>query len=157
VDLRAPSLHALLGLPVGPGLVECIRGDVSLASVLLPTRVPNLYLLRAGDAGDSPLAPLEDERMAKLVDAARREFGAVFLAAPPRLSLVDAAVLERMATMLLFVVRAGHTPRVSVMRALRGVELPVGLILNGVTSGAYRQHYGSAPADAFDRNGGRRR
>lgn len=145
-DLRRPSLHALLRLPAGPGLAECVRGEVSLASVTLPTPVPNLFLLRAGNGGDNPVALLEDERMLKLLDTARREFGAVFLDAPPRLPVVDAALLERLATLVLFVVRAEVTPRASVLRGLRGVGLPVGLILNDLRPDAYRRHFGVDPS-----------
>lgn len=155
-DLRRPSLHALLRVPEGAGLAECVRGEVSLAAATVPTAVPNLYLLRAGRPGDNPVALLEDERMLKLIDTARREFGAIFLDAPPRLPVVDAALLERLATLVLFVVRAEVTPRASVLRGLRGIGLPVGLVFNDVRPDAYRRHFGVDPARPPYARAGRR-
>jgi Mrp family chromosome partitioning ATPase len=124
-----------------------VRGDVSLATAAVSTSVPGLYFLQAGDARQNPVAVLEDERLLKLIDAARREFGAVLIDAPPRLPVVDAAILERLATLVLFVVRAEWTPRASVQRGLRGVGLPVGLILNGVKRDVYRSQFGSDPSE----------
>jgi tyrosine-protein kinase Etk/Wzc len=142
-NLRDPSLHAWASVPPGPGLVECVRGDLSLSTALMPTRTPNLYLLRAGGggAGDG-LATLDDERLGKLLEQARRDFDAVFVDAPPRGVVVDTELLERVATQLLVVVRAEHTPQTSVQRALRGVELPTGLVLNRMDVRAHRAHFG---------------
>src|SRR5690606_6475653 len=106
--------------------------------------------------GDNPVALLEDERMLKLIDTARREFGAIFLDAPPRLPVVDAALLERLATLVLFVVRAEVTPRASVLRGLRGIGLPGGLVFNDVRPDAYRRHFGVDPARPPYARAGRR-
>ena len=146
-DLRQPSLHALMRVSDGAGLAECVRGELSLAAATVATSAPNLFLLRAGHAADHPVALFDDERLLKLLDAARREFAAIFIDGPPCLPVVDASLLERLATLVFFVVRAEQTPRAGVLRGLRGVGLPVGLILNGVRSEAYRRHFGTDPSE----------
>jgi len=129
-DVRQPMLHRLLGVPRGPGLVEAVTAGATLGQVAVQTAIPNLYVLAAGAVPQDALGLIADERFAALVEEARRKFQVVFLDAPPVGESVDAALLSRVATLAVFVVRTDYTERMAAARALTEIRVPVGLLLN---------------------------
>ena len=129
-DVRQPTLHRLLGVPRGPGLVDAVTAGATLGQVAVPTAIPNLYVLASGGVPEDALGLILDERFAALVEEARRKFQVVFLDAPPVGESVDAALLSRVATLAVFVVRTDYTERMAAARALAEIGVPVGLLLN---------------------------
>ena len=129
-DVRQPTLHRLLGVPRGPGLVDAVAAGATLGQVAVPTAIPNLYVLAAGGVPEDALGLILDERFAALVEEARRKFQVVFLDAPPVGESDDAALLSRVATLAVFVVRTDYTERMAAARALAEIGVPVGLLLN---------------------------
>ncbi|RCS46344.1 hypothetical protein DTL42_15360 [Bremerella cremea] len=47
-DLRRPSMHRILGLPIGPGVSDLLAGQAELADVVKATDIPNVSFLPAG-------------------------------------------------------------------------------------------------------------
>jgi capsular exopolysaccharide synthesis family protein len=129
-DVRRPAQHRLFGVPRGPGLVDAVMASATLGQVAVRTAIPNLHVLAAGGTPEDALGLIADERFAALIDEARRKFQVVFLDAPPVGDSVDAALLSRLATLAVFVIRTDSTQRVAAARALTEIGVPVGLLLN---------------------------
>jgi polysaccharide biosynthesis transport protein len=143
-DLRRPTLHEALGVPLEEGLGELLRtartGNWPLSSK--PAEVSgasrerggSLDVLTAGVAEGDTAEALSTEPMAQLVDELRREYDFVVVDSPPVLAIVDAVVLARYVDAVLVVIDAGRSRRRGVRRALqtlRAVEAPVlGLVFN---------------------------
>src|SRR5260221_6197185 len=47
-DMRRPSLHRVLGVPLNSGLSEVLRGETTLDQVIQPTPAPGLSIVPAG-------------------------------------------------------------------------------------------------------------
>jgi capsular exopolysaccharide synthesis family protein len=145
-DLRRPSTHRLLHARRSPGLSDVIhRADRSLESCAVATRIANLFLLASGSPVANPLQMLTSDGFLELIAQARRDFDAVFVDTPPLLPVVDARIVERVASSILFVVRADSTSRQSVLRSLRGIRGPVGVVFTGVSAYSYRRYYEADP------------
>ena len=67
-DLRRPTVHQLLGLPAGPGLVDLLTGRVSLVEALIELPDYRLTVLRAGGSYDHPAEMLGSAPMRRLMD-----------------------------------------------------------------------------------------
>jgi tyrosine-protein kinase Etk/Wzc len=157
-DLRRPSAHRLLHARRSPGLSDVIhRGDDSIESFAVATRIANLFLLPSGTPVANPLQMLTRDAFLDLIAKARRDFDAVFVDTPPLLPVVDARIVERVASAILFVVRADATPRQNVLRCLKEIRGPVGVVFTGVSAYSYRRYYGTDPdARAYETSDGSR-
>jgi capsular exopolysaccharide synthesis family protein len=147
-DLRRPALETYLGLPRVAGLSEWLAGhNGSLGVRCVGPR--GFFLLSAG------LMPLEQpellgsERMESFLLAARQTFDVIILDCPPLVPVADSILLQDLVDGFLCVVRARHTPRDVLKRALTNVksEKILGLVLNNhreilatYQRNAYRQY-----------------
>jgi len=148
-DLRRPTLGDLFGLPPGPGLVDVLLGGVSLESALVQIPGQQLFLLPGGLAAPRSAGLLESSMMQQTVDALRGRFDRIVMDAPP-ITIADTHVLCRVADGVLFVVRAGVTPRSAVERALAEMDADklLGVVLNDADSGDEAGYgYPDAPRD----------
>ncbi|MHC1791161.1 GumC domain-containing protein [Solidesulfovibrio sp.] len=106
--LTRPTLHALAGLPLGPGLAEAIGGSVFRDAVILPGEEAGLFLLPAGEgtlAADAADRLLDSPAAARLLDGLGRRFDAVLLVAEPVTASGDACALGRHADAVLLIIR----------------------------------------------------
>lgn len=140
-DMRRPSLHRLFRRGRGRGLSDVLRGEASLAACTQRTAVPNLHLLAAGPSFANPVSLLTDDAFLKVVELSRAAYQVVFIDAPPLLPVVDARILRRVADLTVLVVRAGTTPRDSVVRSLQELGDAAGLVFNDVSPSSYRRYY----------------
>jgi capsular exopolysaccharide synthesis family protein len=131
-DLRRPGVHALLGVPLEPGLTEVLRGEVSLDEALVEIADVNLTVLPAGRPADRPAELLGTTAMRRTLDALRSRFDRVLIDTPPVLPLADVGVLAPYADGVLLVVRAGATPKPLIERALASFDTGrlLGVVLN---------------------------
>lgn len=148
-DLRRPTLGSLFGLPPGPGLVDVLLGGVSLESALVQVPGQQLFLLPGGLAAPRSAGLLESSIMQQTLDALRGRFDRIVMDAPP-ITMADTHVLCRIADGVLFVVRAGVTPRSAVERALAELDADklLGVVLNDSNSSEDAGYgYPDAPRD----------
>ncbi|HEY7509377.1 MAG TPA: CpsD/CapB family tyrosine-protein kinase [Vicinamibacteria bacterium] len=130
--LREPGLVASLGLPSNGGLSQWLRGD-GLRPVSVRRVEPwGVRLLPAGPRVGQPADLLGSDRMAKLLDAARRGFDFVIVDCPPLAPLADALLLQNLLEGALLVVRARHTFRDAIARAHESLKpnLVQGVVFN---------------------------
>lgn len=147
-DLRRPSLETYLGLPRISGLAEWLAGTSgSLAVRRVGPR--GFFLLSAGCVPLEQPELLGSQRMEAVLQAARQTFDMIILDCPPLVPVADAILLQEVVDGFLCVVRARHTPRDVLRRALANVkpERVLGVILNNhhevfarYQRNAYRQY-----------------
>jgi capsular exopolysaccharide synthesis family protein len=125
-DLRQPQVHALLGLPPGPGLADVLAGSATLDDALIHLPDQHLTVLRAGRPHERPAELLGSGAMRRLIDSLRTQFDRVIVDSAPT-QVTDPGVIAQLADGLLVVVRAGRTTRPAISHALE--TLPAAKIL----------------------------
>ena len=149
-DLRRPSAGASFGVKKGPGLADCLLGEARWQDCLATTTHESLHLLPAGRR--TAMAPelLGSERMQTIVAELKAQFPQHYILfdAPPILLTADPMVIARCMDHILLVVRAGVTPRASVLKAIQvlGADRFLGIVLNDATDNVsdyfyYGGHY----------------
>ncbi|MEJ6022109.1 CpsD/CapB family tyrosine-protein kinase [Ramlibacter sp. PS4R-6] len=134
-DLRRPSQHELLQMPMGPGLAEVLCGQVPESdAVQAVAGIAGLHLLAAGRSAHDPLQLLQGPRMRLLLEDALARFDHVIVDTPANAGGPDARVLAVQAGRVLVVGRSGHT-RVAPLRKLleqlgRSPAAIAGVVLN---------------------------
>jgi capsular exopolysaccharide synthesis family protein len=130
-DLRQPRIHARLGLPPGPGLVDVLTGGAALHEALVEMPDHRLTVLRAGRPCERPAEMLGSAPMRRLIDTLRTQFDRVVIDSSPAL-VSDPVAVASLADRVLLVVRAGMTTRPSIARAIAmlGPSKLLGLVFN---------------------------
>ncbi len=158
-DLRRGSLHRYFGYPRSPGLTELVTGSVSGDVALRGTDVPCLDLLSTGRIPPNPAELLGSDRFQRLVAEASARYDLLLVDTPPVLAVTDAALVARVAGVLILVLRARHNPLREIQAALkrfaRGGTRVHGVVLNDVPiggksgryAGNYHYEYRSVPSD----------
>lgn len=135
-DMRRPRLHKALGVSNENGVSRLIVGETDIDSAVKSTDVPGLYLLPCGPIPPNPAELIQTEKFAAMAKKLSERFDRVIFDSPPVMAVTDAAVLSRVVDAAVIVVRAGRTPRDSVVRAkqlIRAVNPNIiGVVLNDV-------------------------
>ncbi|HEY5332410.1 MAG TPA: polysaccharide biosynthesis tyrosine autokinase [Solirubrobacterales bacterium] len=162
-DLRRPTLHEAFDVPLSPGLSDLLLESGPPNIVGIGHSVANLEtgssgelrLVTAGDHTEEAVERLSSERMAAMVDLATDDSDVVVFDSPPTLAVVDAVVLARYATGVIFVVDSRRTKRRDARRsveALRSMGVPLlGFVFNRSNNkqnryDAYRSRSGNDPS-----------
>ncbi len=149
-DLRWPSLHEQLGLPLAPGLTDALKlaersgmSDYILPATTHDVRVDgagsgpesDLHVLTSGTKPHDPARLLASDAMRALIDYATLEYTYVLLDAPPVIGLADVQGLAAVTDHTIFVAKLD---RVTIDQAIDARELlerfgldPVGLVVVG--------------------------
>ncbi len=121
-DFRAPMLGRMFGIKSGPGLSEMISEGLSLDRVLVPTKIDNLSLIRAGAEPPSSTELLGSERLSNLISALKQDFQYVLFDTPPVMPYTDACVLGARCNGTVFVVKMDETQKSRVEKAVKMAE-----------------------------------
>jgi capsular exopolysaccharide synthesis family protein len=116
-NLRAPGVHALLGLSAQQGLVDVVEERISLDQALWRFRSDQLYVLPAGRTLDA-YAIFAARRLGAVLAELRDRFDVVIVDAPPVMPTADMLTLATELDGAVMVIRAGETPRELVRHAL---------------------------------------
>ena len=169
-DMRRPRLHASLAVSRQRGLTNLILGEDISDEVIVPTEIPNLFVLPCGPLPPNPVELLMTKRFEAVLAELATRFDRIILDSPP-LPYTDAVVLSKLTAGVILVVRASKTQRDDLSRSARtfrevGTQV-LGVIVNeldrrdGDASYYYYSYYGygdRAPEDsAKRRNAGTRR
>lgn len=147
-DLRRPSVAGLFGVSAGVGLTSVLLGDLPLADALQTWRDDvSLFVLTSGPVPPNPSELIGSHRMVEVVEGLVAQGYAVIVDSPPLLPVTDAAILARITSGALVVVRAQST-RVEQLEAaalsLRTAGAPIlGVVVNRVPKkgGGYYYSY----------------
>ncbi|MEO0769083.1 MAG: polysaccharide biosynthesis tyrosine autokinase [Cyanobacteria bacterium J06649_4] len=155
-DMRSPNQHHLWNLVNAVGLSHVLVGEGKLEKALQPV-TDNLTVLPAGVVPPNPMALLDSERMATLIELFREEFDYIIFDTPSLAGSADAAVLGNLVDGVLMVMRPRH---VTYDRALAAKSLlersgsrVLGMIANGVNSKNDFGEYSYDERELTDSNG----
>jgi capsular exopolysaccharide synthesis family protein len=105
-DLRQPALNGALGLPLGPGVCEALRGQGDIAQMVQPTDTEYLSVVTAGNWDRQVLPALANGSVCPLLDRLRESFDFVIIDSSPLLPVVDSRLIcKRVDAVLLSVLR----------------------------------------------------
>ena len=127
-DARRPSVHHVLRLPLGPGLMEYFTGEVTALGEIIQASLPILSVIAAGRGSDYN-SMVKSELVEALLHSLTQKFDHVIIDTPPCLAVVDPLVVAGLADKVVHVVRWAATTREIVRAAakLLGRLDPAGL------------------------------
>lgn len=134
-DFKRPALLSYFnGAADNCGIVEALQGRAEITSALARLENSGLYLLPAVAGISNSTELLNSQRMRSILGRLRTEFDYVIVDSPPVLPLADMNIIGKMVDGMVFVVRAGATPKDIVLKALKSLANVniTGLVLNGV-------------------------
>lgn len=94
-NLRRPTIHHHLKMPMPAGLCEVLRGEATLTHTALQTPVANLWCLATGIADDDARRALDKPALTKLLEHARAKFDYVVIDAGSLSEAVDPLCLAQ--------------------------------------------------------------
>ena len=105
-DLRQPSLDGALGLPLGPGVCEALRGQGEIAQMAQATDTEFLSVVTAGRWNRQVLPALANGSVGTVLEQLRENFDFVIIDSSPLLPIVDTRlVCQHVDAVLLSVLR----------------------------------------------------
>lgn len=144
-DYQRGQLHKSLGLAVGPGLPEVVRGKSELKETVKATSVSNLYCIPRGYSGGTNSTDMpSDKEFGAFLNVVAPRFDICIIDTPPVLSVSTAASLGKHAGSTIMVVKEGEVKEPQLNEALKrlsfsGVRVS-GCIMNG-SSTPTPKHY----------------
>jgi len=149
-DLRNPTLSRWFGYEKAKGLSDYLLSKAELPELLVKTQIDKLTLLCGGSTQDNPVELIGSHKMDALVEElrARYEDRYIILDSSPILATTEPNVLNKIVDGILFVVRAGITPRESVQQAIKLLEKDkiMGVVLNDLefkSAGLHSRYFGT--------------
>lgn len=146
LDLRKGSLSKYAGSPK-KGISDYLAGDVKKIEEIIvrPTEDAKLEIIPMGTMPPNPTELLFSERLEQLIAGLRKEYDYIFIDCPPVEIVADAAIINKLADMTLFIVRAGLLDR-SMLPEIEKFYTDkkyknMSLILNGTDGGSGRYGY----------------
>lgn len=135
-DLQRPTFHQRFGLGrFGPGLVEVLRGEASLADCLVADGLTPARFLPVGEVIEAGQSIAYDQLQALIADA-RTQFDLVLLDLPPVLQVAEARVIAAASDGVVLLTRWKHTSRQAIEFAItvlaRAGNSVLGLVLTEV-------------------------
>ena len=145
-DLRRPNLtKALLPDAKEPGLTACLSGHATLMDCCKLTETDHLFVLGAGDRASKPAELLAAGDFAGLLKEAMVHFDRVVLDSAPINAVSDTQLIAKEIESVCLVIRAGKTPRRSVVRACnlltRATHTPDAVVLNRMVRRSRDDYY----------------
>jgi protein-tyrosine kinase len=149
-DLRNPSLGKWLGIHNGYGLGDYLVGKKEIPELLIKTEVERLKVLLGGTLQDNPSELIGSGRMEALIKELKERYSDRYIVfdSTPILATSEPEVLCKLVDGIIFVVRAGVTPRETVKQAISALDKDkiLGVVLNDLkfrSSGLTNRYFGS--------------
>lgn len=135
-DLRAPVIHEILDLPLGPGLSEVLSGDASVREVIVPSGLDGLDVITAGQGVANPSETVASERMVEILHQLKSLYAYTLVDTPPALAVTDSSMLAPRADGVLVIVRLEKTARNEAKEAIQLLENLGGNVIGTFLTGA---------------------
>ena len=112
-DLRRPTLAPMFGLSGDVGLVDHLRDNIDLSTLIRPTGQPKLSLLASGKPPENPSELLASERLIPLVDelSERYEDRIILFDSPPGIVASETSIMAKRVDGVILVVRWGKSDK----------------------------------------------
>ena len=151
-DMRRPMVHRVLNIDQTPGLSTYLTGQADLDQVIVPSGIPNLFVIPAGRIPVNPAELLASARLREALEALGQRFSYVVFDTGPMFGVSDAMILSGQLEGTVLVLRHGRASRDAAQRAIRSLIAVrarlLGVILNDVdvhanSYGYYDSYYHS--------------
>ena len=145
-DLRKGLVNKILGVSREQGLSEFIANTITLDAAIHRIPKANFDFIATGSLPPNPSELLLHERFGTLLESLGKLYDHIIIDSPPILAVTDAAIIGRMASVTLMVVRAGQHPmrelEQSTKRLLQAGVVIKGIVFNDVPESSSRYGYG---------------
>lgn len=133
-NLRAPVLHAMLGLKQMPGLSDLVEKKASLAEAVHATGIGSFSVLPAGNPARDSLSLLMSQECTSLMEELHRQFRFVIVYSSPILEFPETMLTAVRSDGVVLVLSAGERSKSDVLeikRMLDGVRVNIcGVVLS---------------------------
>jgi len=130
-DYQRGQLHKTLGLNMGPGLPEVVRGKSELKETVKATSIDNLYCIPRGFMGGNGDRDMPTEKeFGAFMQVVAPRFDIAIIDTPPVLSVSTAASLGKHAGSTLMVVKEGEVKEPQLAESLKRLSFS-GVRVNG--------------------------
>ncbi len=145
-DMRRGCAHYMIGTSRENGLSELIMGSIEIEAAIVKTLHPDLDFISTGAIPPNPSELLLHERFGLLLENINQCYDLVIIDSPPILAVTDAAIIGRLASATLMVVKAGQHPARELEQSAKklvqaGVSLK-GIVFNDLPASSSRAGYG---------------
>ncbi|MBO1070535.1 MAG: polysaccharide biosynthesis tyrosine autokinase [Dolichospermum sp. DEX189] len=134
-DMRLPRQHRIWEIHNLLGLSNILAGQTQLENAVQEVS-PLVNMLPAGKIPPNPVALLDSQRMAALVEEASKDYDFVIIDTPPLTAVTDPLIVGKYVDGLLLVVRPGQVEYSAVTAAkslLNQAKVPIlGMVVNGI-------------------------
>ena len=134
-DMRRPRQHRIWEIHNLLGLSNILVGQAQLENAVQEVS-PLVNMLPAGKIPPNPVALLDSQRMADLVEEASKDYDLVIIDTPPLTAVTDPLLIGKYVDGLLLVVRPGAVQYSAVSAAkslLEQARVPIlGMVVNGI-------------------------
>lgn len=122
-DLKRPSVHDIVDLPLAPGVAEYLRGDAPLGDIIRRDHPTGVHFLTGGalSMADNPFGG-RFGLVKKLLQALSETYDFVIVDTSPVLAVPDTKVIARLVDRTVFIVKWADTRRAMVTMALNHLE-----------------------------------
>jgi len=141
-DLRRPRIHRIFSEAIASnngknlGLSSFLAGIVDEEPVV-PTEMPNLFIIPAGPISPNPVELLASNRFAKLMEHLEGHYDRIIMDSPPNQGFADVLVLSRKVGGVVMIITLGETTRDAVRHFKRSILNVDGNILGCVINRVY--------------------
>jgi capsular exopolysaccharide synthesis family protein len=143
-DLRKPSVHLALGVAARPGLIDYLKNQTPLTSIIQHDPSTGIDVIAAGRSRTNRADMLGTEQMKELLGQLRATYDVVILDSAPLLAVAESRILVRIADKTVFLIRWADTRRNTAMRCLQQIAVAgsnvVGVMLTMVDLHKYSKH-----------------
>jgi polysaccharide biosynthesis transport protein len=160
-DMRNPRIHRIWKLNNNIGLSNFLTSDIQSKEILNPSSFQGLNVITSGTRTPRPAELLSSRRFDDLLSQLQSQFDHIIIDSPPVLPVSDPLVLAAKCHSVVFVIRAGSTPReivqIAKQKLIQFDADIAGTVLNGIDfndpyyqygyyAAAYGKYYGEQAA-----------
>lgn len=121
-DLRRPMVHKLYDVPLAGGVADVLTHGTDIKAVLKSSALPNLKIITAGVPASSPADLFSTARLHEMFSKMRFYFKIIIIDAPPIIPVSDSLLLSNETDAIIFIFKAGVTPKRVAKRAIELLE-----------------------------------
>lgn len=130
-DVRAATIHQILGISKRPGFCELLQNKVTLDIAIHSTPLEGLFAIPIGSPSGAASEAYDDAACKALIEELRPQFDLILIDAAPVVPVVEPMMLAEHVDGVLVVVMAGRTP-LTVIQRMKQILQPVSSKISGV-------------------------
>jgi tyrosine-protein kinase Etk/Wzc len=118
LDLRKPKLSDYIGLDNKTGMSLYLSGHLDRNKLICPSNIhSNLFVITAGPIPPNPNELLAESELDELIAFCKDQFDYIVIDTAPIGAVSDSLILNRLADVNLYIVRADYTPKKNILDA----------------------------------------